>query len=80
MRRPHEDKITFSLVYRTQFFYTTCTKLDLAHAFLFERAPSVHLLFSDIIDFTYLICQYSLLVVNIHLFVVNIHIFAANNF
>ena len=36
MKRPHEDKITFSLVYRTQFFYTTCTKLDLVHAFLFE--------------------------------------------
>ena len=37
VKSPHEDKITFSLVYRTQFFYTTCTKLDLAHAFLFER-------------------------------------------
>ena len=43
VKRPREDKITFSLVYRTQFFYTTCTKLDLAHAFLFERAQSVHL-------------------------------------
>ena len=38
MKRPHEDKITFLLAYRTQFFYTTCTKLDIAHAFLFERA------------------------------------------
>ena len=37
VKRPHEDKITFSLVYRTQFFYTPWTKLDLAHAFLFER-------------------------------------------
>ena len=37
VKRPHEDKITFSLAYRTQFFYT---KLDLAHAFLFERAQS----------------------------------------
>ena len=27
VKRLHEDKITFSLVYRTQFFYTTCTKL-----------------------------------------------------
>ena len=40
VKRSHEDKITFSLVYRTQFFYTTCTKLDLAHTFLFERAQS----------------------------------------
>ena len=40
VKRPHVDKITFSLVYGTQFFYTTCTKLDLAHAFLFERAQS----------------------------------------
>ena len=38
VKRPHKDKITFSLAYRTQFFYTSCTKLDLAHAFLFERA------------------------------------------
>ena len=38
MQRPHEDKITFSLAYQIEFFYTTCTKLDLAHAVLFERA------------------------------------------
>ena len=42
VKRPHEDKITFSLAYRTQFFYTTCTKLDLTHAVLFERAQSGH--------------------------------------
>ena len=35
-----EDEITFSLVYRTQFFYTTCTNLDLAHALLFQRAQN----------------------------------------
>ena len=40
VEREHQDKITFSLVYRTQYFYTTCTKLDLAHAFLFERAQN----------------------------------------
>ena len=40
VKRPHEDKITFSLAYRTQFFYTTCAKLDLAHAVLLERAQS----------------------------------------
>ena len=34
------DKITFSVAYRTQFFHTTCAKLDLAHAVLFERAQS----------------------------------------
>ena len=38
VKMPHEDKMTFSLVYWTQFFYTTWTKLDLAYAFLFERA------------------------------------------
>ena len=38
VKRPHEYKITFLLMYRTQFCYTTCTKLDLAHAFLFERS------------------------------------------
>ena len=40
MKRPHEDKITFSLAYRTQFFHTSCAKLDLAHAVLLERAQS----------------------------------------
>ena len=40
MKRPHEDKITFSLAYRTQFFHTTCAQLDLAHAVLLERAQS----------------------------------------
>ena len=40
LKRPHRDKITFSLAYRTQFFHTTCAKLDLAHAVLFERAQS----------------------------------------
>ena len=40
VKRSHQDKITFSLVYRTQFFHTTCTKLDLTHVFLFERAQS----------------------------------------
>ena len=40
VKRPHEDKITFSLAYRTQFFYTTCIKLDLPHAVLFEHAQS----------------------------------------
>ena len=40
VKRPHEDKITFLLAYRTQFFHTTCAKLDLAHAVLFERAQS----------------------------------------
>ena len=34
----HEDKITFLLEYRTQFFdTTTCGKLNLGHAFLLER-------------------------------------------
>ena len=42
VKRPHEDKITLSLVYRTQSFYTTCTKRDLAYAFLFELARSGH--------------------------------------
>ena len=42
VKRPHVDKITFSLVYRTQFFYTMFTKPDLAHALLFERAQSGH--------------------------------------
>ena len=27
LKRPHEDKITFSLVYRTQFFYTNVYKV-----------------------------------------------------
>ena len=40
VKRPHEDKITFSLAYRTQFFPTTCAKLDLAHVVLLERAQS----------------------------------------
>ena len=40
MKRLHEEKITFSLAYRTQFFHTPCTKLDLVHACLFERAQS----------------------------------------
>ena len=43
VKRPHEDKITFSLAYRSQFFHTTCVKLDVAHAALFERAQSVTL-------------------------------------
>ena len=38
VKRLHEDKITFLLVYRTQFFHTMCTELDLTHAFLFEHA------------------------------------------
>ena len=38
LKRPREDKITFSLVYRTLFFDTTCGKLNFEHAFLFERA------------------------------------------
>ena len=37
VKRSHEVKITFLLAYRIVFFYATCTKLDLAHAFLFER-------------------------------------------
>ena len=41
VKRPHGDKITFSHACRTQFFHTTCAKLDLAHAVLFERARSV---------------------------------------
>ena len=36
-KRPHKDKITFSLAYRKQFFDTTCGKLYLGHAFLFKR-------------------------------------------
>ena len=40
VKRSHEDKITFSLAYRTQFFHTTCANLDLVHAVLFERAQS----------------------------------------
>ena len=32
--RPHEDKINFSLVYRTLFVDTTCEKLNFGHAFL----------------------------------------------
>ena len=50
VKRPHEDKITFSLVYRTQFFYTTCTKPDLAHALLFERVKKniLHIIFVGI--------------------------------
>ena len=43
VKRPHEDKITFSLAYWTQFFHTTCAKLDLAHAVLLERPQSVTL-------------------------------------
>ena len=42
VKRPLEDKITFSLAYRIQFFHTTCSKLHLAHAVLFKRAQSVH--------------------------------------
>ena len=42
VKRPHDDKITFSLAYLTQLFYTMYTKLYLAHAVLFERAPSGH--------------------------------------
>ena len=37
VKRPHEDKITFSLMYRTLFFDTTCEKLNLRHVFLLER-------------------------------------------
>ena len=40
VKRPHEDKITFSLAHRKQFFYTTCAKLGLAHAVLFQRTQS----------------------------------------
>ena len=35
-----DGKITFSLVYRTLFFDTTCEKLDLGHAFLLERVQN----------------------------------------
>ena len=35
-----EVKISFPLAYRTGFFDTTCTKLDLAHAFLFDRVQN----------------------------------------
>ena len=38
VKRPHKDKITFSPVYRTLFFHTTCGKLNLGDAFLFKRA------------------------------------------
>ena len=37
MERSHEDKMTFSVECRTQFFDTTCEKLNLEHAFLLER-------------------------------------------
>ena len=37
VKSQREDKITFSLAYRTQFFHTTCAKLDLTLAVLFER-------------------------------------------
>ena len=38
VKRPHENKITFSLVYQILFFYTTCGKINLGHASLFKRA------------------------------------------
>ena len=41
VQRPHEDKIIFLLEYRTLFFDTTCEKLNLGHAVLFDRARSV---------------------------------------
>ena len=37
VKRAHEDKMTFSLVYRTLFFYTTCEKLNLGHIFLLQH-------------------------------------------
>ena len=38
----NEDKITFSLVYRTLFFDTTCEKqFDLGHAFLLDRVQNL---------------------------------------
>ena len=37
VKRADEHKITFSLVYQTFFFDTTCGKLNLGHAFLFEH-------------------------------------------
>ena len=40
VKRPHEDKITFSLEYRTLFFDTTCEKLNFGHAFLLERVQN----------------------------------------
>ena len=36
VKRSHELEITFSLAYRTVLFDSTCTKLDLSYAFLFE--------------------------------------------
>ena len=36
VERPHENKIIFSLVYRTLFFDTTCEKLNSGHAFLLD--------------------------------------------
>ena len=38
VKRPYEDKITFSPLYRTLFFHTTCGKLNVGRASLFERA------------------------------------------
>ena len=44
VKRPHEDKIIFSLVYRTLFFYTTCGKVNLGgHASLSELAQNLTL-------------------------------------
>ena len=40
VKRPHKDKITFSLLYRTLFCDTTCEKLNLGHAFLLERVQN----------------------------------------
>ena len=37
LKRPRDDKITFSPVYRTLFFDMTCEKLNFGHAFLLER-------------------------------------------
>ena len=37
MKRSQEVKISFPLANGTVFFDTTCTKLNLVHAFLFER-------------------------------------------
>ena len=55
VKRPHEDKITFSLAYRTQFFDTTCGKFDLGHAFFIRacaKSSFAHGVLKSIVRYT----------------------------
>ena len=68
VKRPHEDKITFSFEYRTQFFDTTCSKLNLGHAFLLERVqnPALRTECENFFFFFNVMCKTRLFMLVVH--------------